>query len=352
MKTFKIYHPFIDDILNQSEDSHERIIFTTEWDVLNDDHAKQLAVALINMHKNNWDGDTSEMDRKLASIQSPDMLLTYNTDNENHHERQHLEDNGWQYEHFSDVAYLDREQKHTIISISGSSWYDYLHADDNPYYHQWHWLYERNDNNDYNLIDFQEDMTRAARNPMIYECCFYEGVNDTINSIHKMANKVKELFPDNDYYIVCDCKNGHSGALLAQALNAKGCFISAGITDFSSKYLFNEIKHDDEFISFDYINDVKFGMFMKSLRYSPQLNDNELTVYDIAKNNPNIQFQFTCHEDDDEFYKFNDYLNKPELPNVNRSEIKTRYQVHNHYILPELKKNKHISKFFNSIRYS
>ena len=53
-------------------------------------------------------------------------------------------------------------------------------------------------------------MNRTYHNPILYDSCYYNGCHPDLDTLEAIADYTKKLFPDNDYYVVADCKAGHT----------------------------------------------------------------------------------------------------------------------------------------------
>ena len=86
-------------------------------------------------------------------------------------------------DHNNTVSYIDRGKDKTIIVVSGGSWL--LQLARNSLEHQSSWMLDHY--TDYNVISIVDDIERSYRNPVLYDSCLYDGINDELNSPQKMA---------------------------------------------------------------------------------------------------------------------------------------------------------------------
>jgi len=342
--TINFYHKFdvcyIDDPLM-------REACTREWNVTDERDAFRLT-ELIALMRQDMAADFG-VDTNIYGIDNFDSLLTFNE----RHSDQPL--NGWQSDFMCNVTYIGRGKSKTIIALSSDTWHSRL-VEGNPYDHQFYWLGGSNHDQhgeefaDYNILSFSEDITRVHSNPLIYESSFYHGLNSTIDSLQKMAEYTMALFPDSSYYVVSDCRNGHSGALLASRLNASGCFISGGMSTIDPAVTIGTLRtNDNGAIHINTYASTELGIHVRALAFRHLFTQSELNLYDVIKNSPNTKFKFLHHELDEEYFTFKDSRSNDSLPNLDVQSILTRYSMHNHNLTPEIRKNQHLSKFFNAL---
>lgn len=251
---------------------------------------------------------------------------------------------GWHHCHNSDVMYLNLSRKKTIISFSGIEWTKSL-VQEYPYMHSYRWMEKliHTDYKDFNLLSFSEDISRAYKNPLIYESYYYEGINEKVPSLRHMANLAIDMFPDSEYYIIADCKNAHAAAIFASFVHAKKCLLISPVTDINIDYLYNESIDANNKIGIRTTSGIRFQLLLRALAFCSGIPKHFENVYEVAKISPDTDFRIAVHKDDDDFFKFPLYDNS--LSNLSIDLIDNTSQVH--YIVPELQKNGYIQKYFN-----
>tara|TARA_B110001454_G_C12717566_1_gene433209 strand:- start:125 stop:1123 length:999 start_codon:yes stop_codon:yes gene_type:complete len=242
------------------------------------------------------------------------------------------------------VSYADRGKSKTIVAISGGSWL--LSLTKNSIEHQYSWMLDMF--TDYNVISIVEDVRRSYTNPVLYDSCLYNGINDELNSPEKLADYIKQLIPNTEYNVVADCKNGHSSCMLAYYLNATRVLIQSGTTTCDSDIIFNNnryITKDGRYNMLNYF-DIPFELSLRTLAFCKNVPAHLQSINSIANSMPNTEFTYFYHIHDDEFRLYKDIIDTS-LSNIKcRGIDRTPYTYGDHYITLELRQNGVFDSYF------
>lgn len=258
----------------------------------------------------------------------------------------HFPHDGWQYLYNGDIAYIDRGKDKTIVTLSTVGiWVSHV-TEHNHYSHQSMWLADHPDYDDFNIISFNDDLSRINKNPMAYPSYYYNGVNEELNSLEALRDITQQLFPNSKYYIFSDCKTGHAGAVLAAYLDAKKCLIHSGTTIFDPERLWEHVRvGQSDHIDVDYLFDIMVPMYIRGSLFNRKVPREWWSTKDIVKNKPQTDFMYAYCTADDEYRWFIDDLEPTN--NLTLVPIEPSHSVvGNHFILPVLKKKNIIRDFF------
>ena len=173
----------------------------------------------------------------------------------------------------------------------------------------------------------------------------YGGINSEIDSIDKLVNWTKNRFPDSEYYILSDCKTGHSAAILAEKICARKIFLISPVTTVDSDYLYS-LCNNNGYLKTRGLAGMEFVMWTRSLKYSNIFEDHHISINSIARKNPDIQIQIYYHVDDRFMKNHMDYL-EHNIDNLNiKFQEPTLMTKDNHFIITELFRSKIIHEFF------
>jgi len=191
---------------------------------------------------------------------------------------------------------------------------------------------------EYNYVGVCEDIRRSYDNPILMPSVMYGGINSEIDSIDKLVNWIKNRFADSEYYILSDCKTGHSATMLAEKIYARKIFLISPVTTVDSDYLYNNNTRG--------LAGMEFVMWTRSLKYSNIFEDHHISINSIARKNPNIQIQIYYHVNDRFMKNHIDYL-EHDIDNLNiKFQEPTLMTKDNHFIITELFRSKIIHEFF------
>lgn len=332
MNKISLYSDFPDCELDENKKFLIPLITGKEWDVFNQEDARTLALSLVDIYNRQWNT------RTLQNF----YLIPYF--NKLTLESKETDAPDWDNEFYSSILFKDNNKKKTIIALSGMSWPKELYTR-RPFNHDYIWLgsEKRNYTENYNIISFKEDLSRVYDNPLLFNSSYYKGINNEIDSLDKMVEYVKQKFPDNEYYVLADCKSGHSGALFASKLQAKKCFLIAPFTRFDTEYWYEYLFENDK-IGIKVSDDMPFYQYIKTIAYPEMVNDDELTMNDIIRNSPSTQFKVMYHVDDHQHYRYPEH--DKSLTNVIVESVSGDKFYTCHYIVPELESQGYISSFF------
>jgi hypothetical protein len=243
------------------------------------------------------------------------------------------------------VAYMDRGKKKTVVALSGGSWYKTLH-DNAGLDHTTHWAFDDLDKNEFNVISFREQVERSYKNPVVYDSHYYNGFHDAVPNLKSMAEYIESLFPGSEYYVIGDCKLGHSAALLSHFLSARKCFLHSAVTTVVEDDLKDILLKND---SGDYYVDlyqyVSFEVLLRALYFADQIPEDLNTVQKIITQMPQCEFCFLYHSEDPEFLIHANLINT--AVNVKKYITSdTTYSLHNHVLLNYLRKFNIVNSFF------
>jgi len=253
------------------------------------------------------------------------------------------------------VAYIDRGKPKTIVVISGGSWLLTLYR--NAIEHQESWMLD--EFTDYNVISIVEDISRAHRNPVLYDSCLYNGINDELNSIEKVANYIKQLIPNTEYNIIADCKNGHSSCMLAYYLNASRVLVQSGTSTCEYNNVLNNYNNNSKQSKFvlaeyneynidDYFN-ISFEVVLRNIAFCNNVPTHLKSINSIAKEMPGTEFTYIHHANDVGFNYYIDLVDNS-IANITKSAIDTTPHTHgDHYITLELRRSGFFAKYFKDI---
>ena len=239
------------------------------------------------------------------------------------------------------VSYIDRGKDKTIVTVSGGSWL--LQLARNSLEHQGSWMLDHY--TDYNVISIVDDVKRSYRNPVLYDSCLYDGINDELNSPEKIADYIKKLIPNTEYTVIADCKNGHSSCMLAYYLNATKVLITSGTTTCDPDVVLNDIYYASVGGRYKISNffTVPFEVALRNLAFCKDIPEELQTINSIATVMPDTEFTYRYHNYDTGFRLYKDLLDS-RLPNLSMAGVdRTEYTFGDHFINLELRKN----GFFN-----
>lgn len=336
MKTFRFFSE------KQIDKNNTNKIVYKDWDFSNDKISCEFSHEYRNhIFKSLQPSDHSYAQMKYC-LQNFHKLKTFTADNKVHISI----DRDCTKEYHNTVAFINRGKKKTIISLGGGSWYKTLYMQAGLD-HISAWLFDAAPK-DYNVISFREQIERCYVNPVVYDSFFYKGFHDSYPSLLSMANYIKSVFPESDFYVVGDCKLGHSAALLTYYLSAKKCFLHSAVTTIKEEdlnQLFWRNKVGDYHI--DLYHFISFEVLIRSLYFTNYIPQDLLRVQDIIDRMPNCQFCFYYHKEDTEFLTHTKFIKNRNNTRIVYTDDK-RSTLKNHFILPFLKKHNIIINFFDS----
>ena len=223
------------------------------------------------------------------------------------------------------VLWEDKNKPTTIVIINNhASWQEALYGNihgtnkqngSDLHYYAWltrnvHWLKK---SDQFNLISITEDLRRIEKNPLVYPSYFMDGISDKLNTVEKMATYIKSIF-DTEFIVYNTCKNAMVGALLAEQLNAKGCFIEDGSTSFVSDNKFTEWKFDGDTVVFDYaVDNVYFLSWLREVYFDIVNKTNTKNIKEVMLRTPKTlwgYYSVAGIEDQDYFTPWRKYLEK------------------------------------------
>ena len=235
------------------------------------------------------------------------------------------------------VSYIDRGKDKTIVTVSGGSWL--LQLARNSLEHQNSWMLDYY--TDYNVISIVEDVRRSSRNPVLYDSCLYDGINDKLNSPEKIAEYIKKLIPNTEYTVIADCKNGHSSCILAYYLNATKVLITSGTTTCDPDVVLNDTYYAPVGGKYKISNffTVPFEVALRNITFCKDIPEELQTINSIATVMPDTEFTYRYHNYDTGFRLYKDLLDS-RLPNLSMAGVdRTEYTFGDHFINLELRKN-------------
>jgi len=321
-------------------------LVSKDWDFTNNDESVDFFITMQKYyikHLSSKDRYVSVQIRQNA-VDNFSNLENFNKTQSILWPEQELRDMGVKFSHDNYVAVLDRGKPKTIVVISSGGWPESLYKNGVSHYGAWMF----HEFPDYNIISLVEDVGRSFRNPVLYASFLYAGLNDELNSIEKVADFITEIMPDTEYHIVSDCKNGHSGSILAYYLNATRVLLQSGMStcdlgDLFSRY-YNE---NDEIPLTAYFGNfsIEFGIRVSTLCGDIPLHLR--TVNDIAKSMPNTEFTYMHHADDLHFRSYIDGIDG-DIENIKKSAVeRSPYTFADHHITLELRRNGTFTNYFN-----
>ena len=240
-------------------------------------------------------------------------------------------------DHNNAVSYIDRGKDKTIVTVSGGSWL--LQLTRNSIEHQGSWMLDHYTN--YNVISIVDDVKRSYRNPVLYDSCLYDGINDELNSPQKIADYIKNLIPDTEYTVIADCKNGHSSCMLAYYLNATRVLITSGTTTCDPDVVLSDGYYAPVGGKYKMSNffTVPFEVALRNLAFCKDIPEELQSINSIANAMPDTEFTYMYHNNDMGFKLYRDLLDSS-LPNLSMSGVnRTPYTYGDHFINLELRKN-------------
>ena len=246
------------------------------------------------------------------------------------------------------VSYIDRGKDKTIVAISGGSWMLSLYQDQGIE-HQYAWMFDDDNFNDYNIISLVEHPKRAFTNPMLYDSCMYDGINDELNNLNDVCDFIKTLIPNQQYYLISDCKTTHACALMSYYLNAHAVFMSSGATHSNyQKVLYSfTTPIESSFVDINNADDIGFELCIRQQHFTKKLPKYLKCVNSIASKMPETKFEYVYHKDDKTFYKYINHIQNSSNVNVYGIDD-TPYCYGKHYIVIQLRSDATIANFFNS----
>lgn len=242
------------------------------------------------------------------------------------------------------VSYINRDKPKTIVAISGGSWL--LSLTRNSIEHQYSWMLDHF--KEYNVISIVEDVRRSYTNPVLYDSCLYNGINDELNSPEKVAEYIKKLIPNTEYHVVADCKNGHSSCMLAYYLDATSVVVQSGTTTCDNEFVlsnerFKPVENRYNILSFW---DIPFEIALRTIAFCKDVPTHLRSINSIARAMPNTEFSYIHHVNDHGFKFYIDQIDSS-LSNITMTVIKrTAYTFGDHYITLELRTNGWFDNYF------
>lgn len=241
-------------------------------------------------------------------------------------------------------VYIDRGKSKTIVVVNSPNWYEQLYNDTGPE-HKSSWFLEDSQFEDYNIISIVEDITRVYDNPVLYDSLYYCGINYNINSLPKLALYINKLINTKEYYVVGDCKNGHSSALLAYYLNASKVIISSGVSDIDFSFIQQKYMNEVGEYFLEAYWQIPFEIMLRTIAFGKHIPAELHSINSIAKKMPHAKFMYAHHENDTTFPEWIDMVDSNIVTKVSVKD--SPYTFGNHYINIELYKAGHYLRFFN-----
>lgn len=241
------------------------------------------------------------------------------------------------------IAYIDRGKEKTIVAVSGGSWV--LNICRGSLEHQYSWMADQFP--EYNFISIVEDLSRSHRNPILYDSCLYNGINDELDSIEKVGKYIKELIPNTEYHIIADCKNGHSGAMLAYYIDASRVLLQSSVSHCNYKDKLKTFHNENDCYNINLWANIIFQVILRQIYFCNDVPTHLKSLNNIAKEMPNTKFLYVHHEHD---LDFNHYIESVDdsIPNITKMPIQdTLHTSGNHYITLELRTNGFLNNYFN-----
>lgn len=334
--------------LDRSQNEYDRYLTSRSWDLLDPKDGHELYMMRC---KQDIEFGTSPAEEKslLYSMENFDNLTKlksrWNNDEFKHHQPD------WQCDYQGDVLWRDRGKDKTIVVVTHhGQWSSALNLPNNQFYdhNEFSWLGNTKFGfDDFNWISLKEHEGSAHVNPMIYPTSFYGGINQELNSIQKVSEYVKNKFPGNEFYVISDCKTGHSSAILASMLSATKLLLCSGTTTMDSDYLGFKVLGDDNKLRTNDLLSLGFIMYVRSVLHKDKFDADMIDLNSIARCNPQMQIQAFYHVNDHQMRKFIDIIDTG-LPNIDVIDIPdTQFTHRNHHIIAEVRRKKYIHKFFN-----
>ena len=219
------------------------------------------------------------------------------------------------------VLWEDKKQPTTIVVINNhAAWQEALYGDkkqNGSDLHYYEWLTRNNQwirkSDKFNLISISEDLRRIEKNPLVYPSYLMDGINNNINTVEKMATYIRSIF-DTEFIVYNTCKNSMVGALLAEQLNAKGCFIEDGATAFVSDNKFTKWNFLNDPIQFDdVVDNVYFLSWIREVYFDIVNKTNTKNIKEVMLRTPNTLWSYHSVEGIDSqnyFTPWRKYLEK------------------------------------------
>lgn len=199
----------------------------------------------------------------------------------------------------------------------------------------------------FNYISFYEDETRSYLNPMLEPSGLYRGINSEIDSIQKVSDFVKKLYPNTDYYVVSDCKTGHSACILAEHLQANKVFLASPVTYLDADKLWDYVEIDNK-VNTTGLMDINFIMYIRAVLYKNTMQSHQYNINDIAKHNPNIDFNVNAVNGD---FLIRTHIENVDttIPNLSLNLVENNQWIKNkHHMLGWVRKQKMVMRHFCS----
>ena len=330
MQTFK----FFTDVLEPSQPVVD--LTSSEWNFSDNQQAK----VFCRMYREHELLDKENIDHKKIqyTLNNYNLMETFTADNPTNFS---VKDE-YVLEFDKTVAYLDRKKSKTIIALSGGSWRKTLY-EQVGLEHTYGWLKNDPLADDYNIVSFSEQLERTYHNPILYDSCYYNGCHPDLDTLEAIADYTKKLFPDNDYYVVADCKAGHSGALLSYYLSSKKCFLHSAITTVDTDVMSKWWANNEGTYHIDLYPSIDFEVFLRATYLNKFIPKDLVTTQSIIDRMPNCEYQFYYHEGDTWFHRHADLIKTAKVKYTSDQ----KYTYTDHYILPYLRKYNIILDFFN-----
>lgn len=243
------------------------------------------------------------------------------------------------------VAYRNNGKRKTVVALGGGSWYKSVY-ENSGLDHISSWVFDDIDNNEFNIISFREQLERCYKNPVVYDSHYYNGFHDSHPDLESMATYIKSLFPDSEFYVIGDCKLGHSAALLSYYLSARKCFLHSAVTTTNEDDMTDILwknEHGDYYI--DLYQSISFEVLLRSLYFSKLIPAHLKTVQSIIELMPECDFCFLYHRDDTEFLVHSNLI--LESPNVKKYITSNKiYTLNDHNLVNFIRKFNIVNNFF------
>lgn len=248
-----------------------------------------------------------------------------------------LQQKGMQLDLDNTVCYVDRGKPTTVVAMGGGGWYKTLY-EQRGLDHQDLWAITDKGSEDYNIVSVRENVDRCYRNPIAYDSCYYQGLSDEMPSLPEFADYVRSLFPNTEYYVIGDCKHGHSTALFAYYLNASKVFLHSPITSLE----FDDIKdlwQRDETGAHEisHFHDTTFGCWFTSIMFADIIPQELKRTQNIIDRMSDTRWCFWYHSEDTEFLPHAKHITPSKNVEVNYTNNQ-KYTLNSHHITNYLRK--------------
>lgn len=314
-------------------------ITATDWDIFDQTQSRDLSLLLRKYYLKHC----QENEYMQYSFDAFQNLKYLNSKNEVHFTLNDIPD--LKLDQRSCVAFANRNKPKTIVALNGGSWIRDLYMDGGSE-HQYHWLFRDMFEKQFNIISIAEDPRRSYTNPILYDSCFYNGINSDIDSLSDMCDYIQALIPSEEYYVIADCKNGHSASVLAYFLDATKVFIHSGITTSNTKVVKDIYYNDSDECFIKSYFQIPVEVMLRHEAFAHDLPNELTSINNIAKTMPYTKFMYMYHNQDKSITPHVD--NIVESNNVTKKGIDTTaYTLSDHYIMSEIRKSGYVHSFFN-----